>query len=148
MEFIKKQKIGFWAYIIVAIMTIASLGIYVSNVTAAYYKDMNSRVVIMMICAIVAIVVTIVLPQFARGKIATVIVDVLRVALAALIIFSGATFIGMRVESFGYIFGSNLELGNEAAFSAGTQAITGIVLFVVTWVISVIASFLEVGKKA
>ena len=67
---------------------------------------------------------------------------------AALIILAGATFIGMRVESFGYIYGSNLELGNDAAFTAGNQAIWTIVIFVVTWIISVISAFLPTGKKA
>ncbi|WP_089984748.1 hypothetical protein [Clostridium sp. C105KSO13] len=66
---------------------------------------------------------------------------------AVLIIVSAVTFIGMRVESFGYIFGSNLEMGNKAAFSAGRQAIVGIVLFMITWIISVIASFMPVGTK-
>lgn len=66
---------------------------------------------------------------------------------AVLIIVSAVTFIGMRVESFGYIFGSNLEMGKKAAFSVGRQAIVGIVLFMITWIISVIASFMPVGTK-
>jgi hypothetical protein len=69
------------------------------------------------------------------------------VAGSALIIYAGATFISMRVESFGYIYGSNLELGNQLTFDAGGQAIALIVVFVVTWIISLVASFLEVGKK-
>ncbi|HHV09340.1 MAG TPA: hypothetical protein GXX75_03550 [Clostridiales bacterium] len=147
MEFMKKQKKGFVAYVIVAVMAVISFIVYVSNVSTAYYQDMNTSVVIMMVCALALIAATLVLPQLAKGRLVTVVVDVLRVASAVLIILSGVTFIGMRVESFGYIFGSNLELGNEAAFRAGSQAITGIVLFVVTWILSLAASFFEVGKK-
>ncbi len=147
MEFLRKQKAGFLAYVIVAVMTMITLTIYVSNVSAAYYKDMNIRVVFMMVCALVLIAATVVLPQLSNGKLVTIIVDIFRVAAAVLIIMSGVTFIGMRVESFGYIFGSNLELGNEAAFHAGSQAITGIILFVVTWLLSLVAAFLQVGKK-
>ena len=147
MEFIKKQRNGFLVYVIVAIMTIVSFIVYVSNASTAYYEDMNSSIVVMMVCALISIAATIVLPQIAKGKIINIIVDVLRVATAVLIIQSGVTFIGMRVESFGYIFGSNLELGNEAAFSAGSQAITGIVLFVVTWLLSLVAAFFQVGRK-
>jgi hypothetical protein len=148
MGFIKNQKVGFVAYALVAIMAIISFIVYVSNVNTPYYQDMNTSVVLMMVCAIVSIVAAITLPQIATGKIVYIAVDAFRVASAVLIIMSGVTFIGMRVESFGYIFGSNLELGNEAAFSAGSQAITGIILFVVTWILSLIASFMEVGKKS
>ncbi|WP_197276432.1 hypothetical protein [Bacillus sp. JCM 19034] len=62
-------------------------------------------------------------------------------------LFAGVTFIEMRLESFGYIFGSNLELGNEAAFEAGSQAVKGIMLFAVTWVLSSIVAFLDVEKN-
>jgi len=148
MEFIKNQKmIGFVAYVIVAIMSIVSIIVYVSNVSTAYYEDMNVSVVVMMVCALVFIIATIVLSQIAKGKLVTIVVDVFRVASAVLIILCGVTFISMRIESFGYIFASNLELGNEAAFSAGSQAITGIVLFVVTWILATVASFFEIGKK-
>jgi len=148
MEFIKNQKIvGFVAYIIVTIMTIVSIIVYVSNVSTAYYDDMNVNVLGMMVCALVFIVATVVLSQIAIGKIVKIAIDIFRVASAVLIILSVVTFVGMRVESFGYIFGSNLELGNDAAFSAGSQAITVIILLVVTWFLAVVASFFEVGKK-
>lgn len=148
MEFLKKQKVlGFVANVIVAVMAIITFTIYVQNVTAEYYMDMNTDVLVMMICAIVFIVAAIILPAIAKGKFIKLAGDVFRVAASILIIMSGVTFIGMRVESFGYIFASNLELGNEAAFSAGSQAIIGIVLFVVTWLFSAIASFFEIGKR-
>ena len=148
MKLIKQQKKGFFiAYVITAIMAAASLITYVLNVSAAYYKDMKISVVIMMICALACIAAVILLPLIVKGKMVWIIADALRVAAAVLIIRAGAAFIGMRVESFGYIYGSNLELGNEAAFSAGTQAITGIIFFVITWILSLAASFFEMGKK-
>ena len=148
MKMIKQQKKGFFiAYVITAIMAAASLITYVLNVSAAYYQDMKLNVVIMMVCALACIAAVILLPLIVKGKMIWFIADALRVAAAVLIIRAGAAFIGMRVESFGYIYGSNLELGNEAAFSAGTQAITGIIFFVITWILSLAASFFEMGKK-
>lgn len=148
MKLIKQQKKGFFiAYVITAIMAAASLITYVLNVSAAYYQDMKLNVVIMMVCALACIAAVILLPLIVKGKMIWFIADALRVAAAVLIIRAGAAFIGMRVESFGYIYGSNLELGNEAAFSAGTQAITGIIFFVITWILSLAASFFEMGKK-
>ena len=148
MKLIKQQKKGFFiAYVITAIMAAASLITYVLNVSAAYYQDMKISVVIMMVCALACIAAVILLPLIVKGKMVWIIADALRVAAAVLIIQAGAAFIGMRVESFGYIYGSNLELGNEAAFSAGAQAITGIIFFVITWILSLAASFFEMGKK-
>lgn len=147
MDFLKKQRIGFLAYIVVAIMAIISLVVYVMNVNMPYYKDMNTTILMMMVGALIALVGVIMLPLVAKGKVIDIFVDVLRVAATVLIIASGTKFIGMRIESFGYIFGSNLELGNEAAFSAGSQAIVGIVLFIVTWILAVITSFFKIGKK-
>lgn len=147
MNFIKKQGFGFWAYLVVAILAAVSLVFYVMNVNQPYYEDMNVSVVYVMVGALVALVASLVLPQLGDNAILNIVTDVCRVAASALIILAGATFIGMRVESFGYIYGSNLELGNENAFVAGGQAITTIVLFVVTWILSLVASFPKIVKK-
>ena len=144
----KNQKIGFWAYAVVAVLAIVCLGLYIANVNQPYYQDMNQNVVFAMVGALVCIAVALVLPAVSDKGVLKIVADIARVAGAALIILAGATFIGMRVESFGYIYGSNLELGNDAAFTAGNQAIWTIVIFVVTWIISVISAFLPTGKKA
>lgn len=141
----KNQKFGSWAYLVVAVLTVICLVMYIMNVNAPYYEDMNASVVVMLVAALAAIGATLYLPQNTVTN--KVIVDLCRVAAAALIIYAAGTFISMRVESFGYIYGSNLELGNQQAFDAGGQAIALIVVFIVTWIISLVASFLEVGKK-
>ena len=145
---IKNQKIGFWAYALVAVLAIVCLGLYIANVNQPYYLDVNHNVVNMTAGAVVCFIVALLLPAKSEKNSMKIVADVARVAGAALIILAGATFIGMRVESFGYIYGSNLEMGNDAAFIAGNQAIWTIVLFVVTWILSVVAAFLPTGKKA
>ena len=144
----KNQKIGFWAYAVVAVLAIVCLGLYIANVNQPYYQDMNQSVVYAMVGALACVAVALVLPAVSNNCVLKIVADIARVVGAALIILAGATFIGMRVESFGYIYGSNLELGNDAAFTAGGQAIAAIVLFVVTWIISIVAAFLPTGKKA
>ncbi|WP_078549676.1 hypothetical protein [Litchfieldia alkalitelluris] len=148
MDFLKKQKLGFIAYIVVAVMTIVSLSLYISNVNKPYYEDMRMDVIFILVGALLAMLFAIILPQIVDSKASRVIVDISRVASTVLIIWAGVSFISMRVESFGYIFGSNLEMGNEAAFDAGEQAIMLIVIFLITWILSIIASFFSVGKKA
>lgn len=83
---------------------------------------------------------------------ATIVSDVLRVAVPALLFLSGILFLSMRAQSLGQVLGSNLELGNVDAHDAANQAIIVIVLFVVGWLVSVVAAFLKIGdgseKKA
>lgn len=147
MDFIKKQKIGFLAYLLVAILTGVSLVVYIMDVNMPYYEDMDASVASLISIALLLSVAVLVLPQFMNGKVANIIVDVCRIALSVLIIWACVSFLAMRVESFGYIFGSNLELGNDAAYEAANMAVVGLILLAVTWVFSVIASFLPVGKK-
>lgn len=141
----KNQKIGSLAYLVVAVLTVVCLVMYIMNVNAPYYEDMNASVVVMLVVALAAIGAALYLPQ--NTQVNKVVVDLCRVAAAALIVYAAGTFISMRVESFGYIYGSNLELGNQQAFDAGGQAIALIVVFVITWIVSLVASFMEVGKK-
>lgn len=141
----KNQKFGSLAYLVVAVLTLVCLVIYVMNANAPYYEDMNASVVVMLVVALAAVGATLYLPQ--NTQINKIIVDLCRVVAAALIIYAAGTFVSMRVESFGYIYGSNLELGNQQAFDAGGQAIALIVVFIINWIISLVAAFLEVGKK-
>ena len=136
----KNQKFGSLAYLVVAVLTLVCLVMYIMNATAPYYEDLNGDLIFMLLAAVGVIVAALMLKN-------PVLVDLCRVVASALIIYAGGTFISMRVESFGYIYGSNLELGNQQAFDAGGQAIALIAVFVVTWLISLVASFLEVGKK-
>ena len=136
----KNQKFGSLAYLVVAVLTVVCLVMYIMNATAPYYEDLDGTLIFVLVAAIVATVAPLAV------KI-PVVADLCRVAASALIIYGGGVFISQRVESFGYIYGSNLELGNQQAFDAGGQAIALIVVFVVTWIISLVASFLEVGKK-
>ena len=136
----KNQKIGSLAYLVVAVLTVVCLVMYIMNATAPYYEDLDGNLIFFLAAAVGVIAAALVLKN-------QILADLCRVAGSALIIYAGGTFISMRVESFGYIYGSNLELGNQQAFDAGGQAIALIVVFIITWIISLVASFLEVGKK-
>jgi membrane-associated HD superfamily phosphohydrolase len=147
MGFLKKQSVGFYINTVVWILALASLLIYVSNVNKPYYKDMNTSVVFMMVVALIGMIVAFALVQVSENTVMKIMSDVLRIAATVLVIESGIKFISMRVESFGYIFGSNLEMGNTAAFTAANQAVVGIIVFVVTWLLALIAAFFHIGKK-
>lgn len=151
MDFIKKQGIGFYASIATIILLIVCLSLTVSNGNAEYYGDIGKLggVIAMLIIAIVLTVATGVVSQFsfAENKIVRIAIDVARAAIALLIIVAGISFAGARIESFGYIYGSNLEMGNDLAFTAGNQAITTIIIHVVTWVVAMAAAFFAITRN-
>lgn len=146
MNTLKQKSLGFYANILIIVMTVVSLAIYVMNVNMPYYEDLRTDVILMLIGAILALAVTTFLKPVNKSKFIQVPVDLLRVAASVLIIWAGVTFVSMRVESFGYIFGSNLEMGNDAAFEAAEQAVLLIIIFVITWLLSIITSFFDVRK--
>ncbi|MBO4989899.1 MAG: hypothetical protein J6D37_06165 [Clostridia bacterium] len=47
---------------------------------------------------------------------------------------------------FAIVLGSDLEKGNQTAFDAVYHSITGIVLYFVSLIISIVASFFQVTK--
>lgn len=129
--------------IVVALIAITSL-MYYLNVNQPYYKDMNSTLLFLLIGALILALVPLVLKT--DSKIGQLLTDVCRVAAPVLIIYTGIKFLAMRVESFGYIFASNLEAGNDAAMTAAMQAVWVLGLFLVTWLVSLIASFTKLNK--
>lgn len=147
MNYIKSQRSGSIMYLVVFLFSIITMSVYVLNVNKIYYQDMKTSIIYMMLGALLTILISNIIPQTNQSSVYRIISDIARILTPILIVWAGVTFISMRVESFGYIFGSNLEMGNEAAFDAGQQAIVGIVLFIVTWILSIIASFLKIGKK-
>jgi len=147
MNFLKKQKVSFFIYLVVLLMTISLLFLYISNVNKPYYQDMRVDVIFLLVGTLLTILLSLGISLFSKVKSMFLVADISRIIAALLIILGGVTFISMRLESFGYIFGSNLEMGNDAAFDAGTQAIMIIILFMVTWLLAVIAAFFDIGQK-
>lgn len=108
---------------------------------------MRVDVILLLVGTLLTILLSLGISLFSKVKTMFLVADISRIITALLIILGGVTFISMRLESFGYIFGSNLEMGNDAAFEAGTQAIMIIILFMLTWLLAVIAAFFDIGQK-
>ena len=144
----KKQTAGLVFTVITVVLEVVTLVLYVLNANTAYYSDLNGMIAGMAAGALVCTVVSYVLAMGKSSMATGVVSDVLRVVAPALLFYGAAVFIGARAQSLGQIFGSNLELGNDAAFAAGTQAIVTIVVFLVAWLVSVVAAFMKLGKRA
>lgn len=138
-----KQRFEFYLNAIVAILVLVVTGFYIANVNQPYYQDMNQLILGILIGTIVLSLVPFVLDRIQDEKTRFIARTALKIALPACIIFAGVQFLAMRVESFGYIFASNLEAGNADATRAGTQAILLLILFVGAWLVSVVAAFVS-----
>lgn len=151
LDFIKKQWIGFYAAIVAAVFIIVSFALVIANGNTEYYGDAGSLggIIAMLIVSLVLVIAANIVAQFsfADNKFVSIGVAVVRAVAAMLVIIAGIAFIGERIESFGYIYGSNLELGNDAAFAAGGQAITTIIICVIAWVLALIAACFSVKRK-
>jgi hypothetical protein len=152
MGYFKTHVVGKIFYLVITVLTIVAFALYVANTTRAYYADSNIAITVMAVAALVCEIAVLVLAKGPLGMPATIVSDVLRVAVPALLFLSGILFLSMRAQSLGQVLGSNLELGNVDAHDAANQAIIVIVLFVVGWLVSVVAAFLKIGdgseKKA
>lgn len=152
MGYFKTHVVGKVFYLVVTVLTIVACALFVANTTRSYYADSNMAITIMTVAALACEIAILVLAKGPLGMPATIVSDVLRVAVPALMFLSGVLFLSMRAQSLGQVLGSNLELGNVDAHDAAHQAIIVIVLFMVGWLVSVVAAFLRIGddpeKKA
>lgn len=138
-----KQQIETYLNGLVAVLVLVLTGLYIANVNQPYYQDMNQMVLGALIATIVLSLVPFALAKVEEQKARSLMAGILKIVLPAAVIFSGVQFLAMRVESFGYIFASNLEAGNTEATTAATQAVFILVLFLVTWLVSVLAAFIS-----
>lgn len=150
LNFIKKQRVGFYGSIITCVFIIVSFALVIANGNQPYYGDTASLmgIVAMLIIALVLTIAHMIISEFdfADKRIGSILLPLLKAVACLLIIVAGINFAGERIESFGFIFGSNLEQGNESAFIAGGQAITVIEICIITWLISVVTAFFSVKK--
>lgn len=128
-----------------AVLTLISTVFYVLNVNQPYYQDMNQSILMLLVLAVALSC----LPLLVKKENQTMVLvnDICRIAVPILVLYSAVRFLAMRIESFGYIFASNLEAGNEAAMTAATQAVLVLGLLVAAWVASVVVAFLKNEAK-
>ena len=155
------KKSGVIVYALMAVLALISLIVYLNNnsyiSTAPTAKDeffqsynVHANLITWLTiggiaCAVIAVISALAAEQ--KGLVA-VCTDVLRVAAPVLIIVALGLFLSDRVDGFGYVYGSNLALGKDDAFTAGSQSIQGVALYCVTWLVGIVGAFMSLRKKA
>lgn len=154
--FIKKQGVGAYLGIVVAILALVSLIIYVMNGSSeGYFQGLTSTgVVTMSVFAIVFAIGAVVLSQFSfdglTGRIVKIVCGLLCIGAALLLIASMLDFIGSRAEGLAYIYFSDenvlSEVQTPANLTSAETAITGFILYGITWLVSIVAVFFKIVK--
>ncbi len=155
------KKSGVIAYALMAVLALIALIVYLngnSYISTAptakdeFFQSYNvhaSMVTWLTIGGIACAVIAVLSVLFAEQKgIVALCTDVVRIAAPVLIIVALAFFLTDRVDGFGYVYGSNLALGKDDAFTAGSQSIQGLALYGVTWLVGIVSAFLGFKKKA
>lgn len=157
MEFIKRQRVGAWVTLGVALMTVAALIVYcVSSTAAGYFRNtLSGAVVIFGILAVILLLGSLVLAQLeiggTAGKCIKVAADVMRVGAVLLIIASLLMFVSQRVEGLAYIFGSNEDVSAEVQtpenLASAHLAIAGFIVYGITWLLTLVSTFFPIAIK-
>lgn len=147
--FFKKQGAGFYFSVLSVLVGIAAVILYVVNSGHSYFDTgtLNSLIVFLSVLAIGLEVVVIVGSEFKRAnKIDDIVIDVLIIAVIALMTLAFMFFVNDRVYSIAIVLGSDLEAGNTSATEAIYQAIVGFVLYAVSIIFGIVAAFFNIRK--
>lgn len=157
LEFVKKQRAGFYFTIVEIVFTLIALilfGINCQNGLFASVRYINPGVLACFILSLVCFVISLIisyLPVFKKSEktlIANnILVDIIRIVPVILIGVAAFTFFGGRIENIGYMFGSDLYLGNTVAIAAVNQSLVGIVFSLIAWAICLIGIFFTIQKE-
>lgn len=157
MTFMKKQTAGIWATFITLILAVASVVIYLVNISGeGYFQNAAvSRATLFSSLAIVMLIAVLVLAQFSfqgtADKIISILSDAMRIVTPACVIAGLMTLVSSRVEGFAFIYFSNEEVLQEvqtaANLSSAHGAIANIVVLAVTAIAGMIAAFFSLKKK-
>lgn len=147
LNFIKKQKVGFYLGVVTLILAIVAVSIYSANAKNAYFRDLQGGIIAMSVIAIILQAALLVLPQFLKGRMADILFAVGTVAVVMLLMASVMMFVGARVYDMAILYGSALEQGNDAAYAAMSNAIGGMVVYFIAILCSIVGAFFKTTKE-
>lgn len=154
---IKKQSVGIWFNIIVAVLTIVSVIVYGVNISGdGYFQNASvGNLVAYCVIAVIMLVAVIVLaqPKFTgtAALVTEIISGLLRIAIPVLLMLCLVNLISARAEGLGFIYFSNADVLQEvqtpANMSSATGTIANMICLGVAAVFAMIAAFFTLRKK-
>ena len=154
---IKKQTVGIWFNVLVAILTIVSLIVYGVNISGEGYFQGASvgNLIALSVAAIVMLVIVIALAQVkltgTAATVAEIISGLLRIAVPVLLVICLVSLISARAEGLGFIYFSNEEVLAEvqtpANMSSAAGTIANMVCLGISAIFAMAAAFLRLHRK-
>lgn len=154
---IKKQPVGIWFNIIVAVLTIVSVIVYGVNISGeGYFKNASvGNLVAYCVIAIImlAVVIALAQPKFTgtAAIVTEIISGLLRIAVPVLLMLCLVNLISARAEGLGFIYFSNADVLQEvqtpANMSSATGTIANMICLGVAAIFAMIAAFFTLHKK-
>ncbi|MFA6861777.1 MAG: hypothetical protein WCR56_05305 [Bacilli bacterium] len=154
---LKKQKVGAYLYVAVFVLTLVCFIIYLANgANKGYFQGTTESVVVLLsILGLLFTLAVIIIPQFTFNgvvaKIMNVLVEAIRIVIPLVLMSAFIIFTGSRLEGLSYIFFSNAntlaEIQTSVNLASAYTAITGIVFFLITQIVSVVATFFPLTKS-
>ena len=143
---LRKFNVGFYTGILSVILIIVGLALLSADFSLPYYSSrVSSGLIWLGVLSLVLILVYCILPLFkiSNNKIGKTILMLCIVASGVSLTYILFEFLRIRVYDFAVVLGSDLELGNESAFTAVYHSITTIVIFIIALVALIVTSFLN-----
>ena len=154
---IKRQPVGIWFNVLVAVLTIVSVIVYSVNISSdGYFKDASvSNLVVYCVVVILMLAIVIALAQLKLAGTSAMAVEIisglLRIVIPVLLALCLVSLISARAEGLGFIYFSNEEVLKEvqtpANMSSAAGTIANMVCLGVAAVFAMVAAFFTLRKK-
>lgn len=153
MGFIKKQRVGFYASALTAVLALIGMIIYVSSIGVSrdeFYVQTRGPVIALVVVSIVALAALVALSQLKfdgiAGKVTDAAVFVLKLAVAAMLCSVIGLILRATVDPMSQAYLSDFRNEDAYIFEALGMAIGAIVLTAIAAVSTMVGSFFKVCK--
>ena len=154
----KKLSVGGWIACLAALLTLASLIVYLWNIGAEgyFHKASVSNQVLWTVLAFAMLVCAIILKRLdlkgGSAKAVELISGAMQIGAPVLLALALINLVSARVEGLGFIYFSNadviLEVQTPANLASATGAIISMVCYGVALIFALIAAFSNFRRKA
>lgn len=151
-------SIGNILTVVTLILTIISVAMYGASVSMpGYFIGTGDSLVFLLSVLVIVFLALIICMNFIKfkgvlGNVESIVKDVLIVVSSLFLMIVLMNFIGSRIEGFSYIFFANdagkEEIQTAENMASAQAAINAIIVYAVTWLVSIVSSFFSMEKKA
>lgn len=148
--FVKKQSLGFYLFVLSAILGIIGVALFTNSVSIAegkFYDGWNQSAMLYMTLSVAAGCLSAIVMHVGKNVPARLVGDVLAVAAAVLVGMVIVSFLWATVEELGIYYGSSLDDGNPAVIAAVGMLIKAMVLEGAALLCALLRLFVKTNKN-